>query len=341
VTASGEYVSEYTKKTLEQFGWAAGDPIPQNMGDIFAKISERTPASKKPGVYVDADVMSADDVEAVKYALQLAKNGGNAKAGVPTDPGVNMHASTRALYAKLLTTPEQQETAPTGVQIIDDRKDAPEPEPAQAPPPEPQAVEEDKPVETAFPEQLPPAPPLAEPFCPRCNWDMRNKFEVEVTDLDKEAFVAITLGGERFKKTYELFDGKYIVCFRSMLAEENTEVHHQLLIDQKHGDFLSDTEWFLRFFEYRLACSIESITVKDKPIAVVPELSDVDGRELPNKSDVKTDARLVRLRNYVLADALKSEVTRRLVGNCFRQFQRLYETLEAMAAEPNFWKGIE
>jgi hypothetical protein len=66
----------------------------------------------------------------------------------------------------------------------------------------------------------------------------------------------------------------------------------------------------------------------------------VAGRELPNESDISSASDLVRLRKYVLASTLKNEVTRRIVGTQFRQFQRLYETLEAMALEPNFWQGI-
>ncbi len=325
----GEYVSEFTKKTLEQFGWVAGDPIPQNMGDLIAKISERAPASKKAGVYIDADVLTEADTAAIKHALEVAKNGGDIKKA-PFDPGIPMPESTRQLLESLQNT---DNTAT--VEIVDDRGV----EQAQEPP----AVEkkEDTPAEQPIiPEPLPEAPAI-EPFCPRCSWDMRYKFEVEVTDADKEAFVAITLGGERFKKTYDIFAGKYVIRFRSMLAEENTEIHHQLLIDQKNGDFLSDTEWFLRFFEYRLACSIESITVNDKLLIEAPELWDVTGRELPNKSDVATDPRIVRLRKYVIGDALKGEITRRMVAAQFRQFQRLYEALEAMALEPNFWKGIE
>jgi hypothetical protein len=338
VASSDGYVSEYTKKTLEQFGWVAGEPIPDNLGDIFARISERLPPSKKPGVYVDADVMTEADIAAVKYALQLAKNGGD-EPPVVNDFGVSLHGSARELYAKLVQSPEKEETTREGVQIIDDRGDGPAPEPTAVAPGEAKQPEEKQP-DGPFPEESPAPLAAEEPFCPRCKWDMRNKFEVEVTDADRESFMAVTLGGERFKKTYELFAGKYSVRFRNMLAEENTEVHHQLLIDQKNGEFLSDTEWFLRFFEYRLACSIEIITVNDKPTAVVPELSDVDGRELPNKDDVIKNPRLIRLRQYVLGDVLKNEVTRRMVGNQFREFQRLYETLEAMAAEPNFWKGI-
>ncbi|NBO19203.1 MAG: hypothetical protein EBV03_08285, partial [Proteobacteria bacterium] len=208
----GEYVSDFTKKTLEQFGWVAGDPIPQNMGDLLAKISERTPASKKAGVYIDADVMAETDVAAIKHALELAKKGGDIKK-VPFDPGIPMPESTRQLLESLQDRDENNNT----VEIVDDRA-------AEKPPAEPEK-KEDTPVEQPIiPDPLPEAPAI-EPFCPRCSWDMRHKFDVEISEADKEAFIAITLGGERFKKTYEIFAGKYAIRFRSMLAEENSEIH--------------------------------------------------------------------------------------------------------------------
>ncbi|NBO19903.1 MAG: hypothetical protein EBV03_11915 [Proteobacteria bacterium] len=115
-----------------------------------------------------------------------------------------------------------------------------------------------------------------------------------------------------------------------------------MLLDQRDNHFLSDTEWFLRLFEYRLACSIEEVLLDDKLVASIPELETVtDKTQLPNKGDDPKKPATVRLREYALVGVLRSEITRRLVGNQFRLFQRLYETLEAMALEPNFWKGIE
>lgn len=324
---SGAYVSEVTKRTLAQFGWALGDPIPLNLGGMLSDIRERTPVSTAAGLLVDVSLMTDEDIELIKNTLLLSKQAAEAaknRQQLSDDPHIR----------QLQQTISQVEAA----QIIDDR-DAPKPE-APAQPAEPAiAAEAAKPA--AEPEI--PTPPLVDTaaaipaFCQRCNWDMRIKYETEVTEFDKESFVAITLGGERFKKTYSLLKGKFSVTFRGLMAEENTLIHHQLLLDQKDGDFLSDTEWFLRMFEYRLACSIASIDIRDQLPRPIPELAEVAGTELPNKSDDKAKTSLVRLREYVLNDVLKSELTRRLVGGQFRLFQRLTESLEAMALDPNFW----
>jgi hypothetical protein len=334
---SNVYVSEFTKKTLEQFGWVVGDPVPTNMGTLLDDIKGRTAATKKAGIYVDAELMAESDVTAVKKALADAKSAVAAAqkrqeadkklAGIKVDP------KTAALYEKL-----NESDADNAPKIIDDRETAPTVKPEVT-------VEEQPPAELEKPaadleSAIPPVDltkPVHAAFCPRCNWDMRMDFGVDVTESDKEAFVAITLGGERFKKTYTLLNGKYAIRFRSLLADENTAIHHQLLLDQRKEEFLSDTEWFLRMFEYRLACSVDIVLVNDKPTGIVPELDAVPNTELPTKYDDKEKPALVRLRNYVIVDLLKSEVTRRLVGTQFREFQRLCEALEAMALEPNFW----
>ena len=330
-----QYVSEYTRKTLQQFEWKHGEPIPENMADVLSAVHARTPESKTPGLYVDIAVMTAEDVALVKQTLaatkeQIAKEKRNAEIDAAT---AGLDESTRQLYAQL--TDKKEEPA----QIIDDRVAA-----ALAAPPESTAPAENEKTEEISPaiEAGTAAPvnvlsPVAADICPRCSWDMRQTFDVTITDEDKEFFIAVTLGGERFKKTYTLMGGKYTVRFRSLLAEENTAIHHQLLLDQREEQFLSDTEWFLRFFEYRLACAIEEVEVNGKVTVVNPELAHVAKDPLPNKTDDIKKSAVVRLREWIIVEALKNEITRRLVSNQFRQFQRLCEALEAMALAPNFW----
>lgn len=324
VIDTSNYVSDFTKRTLQQFGWEQGDPLPANFGEILSAVQERTAPTKTTGLIVDIELMSEDDISIIKEALTAAKAAVvSARKRQRLDAATaGLSESARAIYSKLDSAEDTQ--------IIDDRAEVkPEPQPVEAPPPAP-AVEL-PPVLTTTPDAAPAV------ICPRCTWNMRQEYDVEITEFDKEAFVAITLGGERFKKMYTLLKDKYVITFRGLLAEENTLIHHQLLLDQKDGDFLSDTEWFLRMFEYRLACSIERIAVEGQIPRPFPELAEVREMQLPNKTDDKQKSDLVRLRAYVLNDQLKSELTRRLVSAQFRQFQRLYESLEAMALEPNFW----
>jgi hypothetical protein len=168
---------------------------------------------------------------------------------------------------------------------------------------------------------------------------MRQKFEVKVTDRDKEDFVAVLLGNTRFKKKYELLGGRMIVTLRSLLAEETRMIYKQLVVDQQEKRVNTEGEWYAQLLEYRLACSVEQVTDKvGKPLHIVPELCDI-----PVQPDTEhpNDTPLVAMSNYVNTAVLAQEVTKRLVGTYLRQFQRLVEALESMALEPSFWEGIE
>lgn len=337
---SNAYVSEFTKKTLAQFGWVVGEPIPVTLGDLLANIRERIAPSKVPGLLVNIADMTDDDIAAVKAALAGVKTAiaEEAKRQEMDRKTAGLSESARQVYEQIAAREDQTPS------IIDDRVPAEPaaPVPAAAPVAEkPEEVE--KPIDVKNPITEPPIVALSDsaqtpPFCPRCSWDMRRDFDVTVTETDKEDFLAITLGDARMKKTYTLMGGKYEIRFRTLRAEENNTIHHQVLLDQNAGHFLSDTEWYLRLFEYRLAASVESITVNNKLAATVPELCAITpDTQLPYALDDASNAAIVRLRAYVLAGTIKNEVTRRLVVNQFRAFQRFYETLEAMALEPNFW----
>lgn len=322
-------LSDGTRKTLEQFGWQESDPIPANLSDILADIYERNPECRTAGLYVDIKALAEDDIAKIKTALDAEKEAekerqAKAERAAKT---AGMSPEMRALYEKVSRPVES-------VEIVDDRGavKAPEPEPATPPPvAEPVAEKAEEPAVEILPE------PVKDVFCPRCNWDMRLKYETMPTEADKEIFMFSVLGGSRMQKSYKLMGDKYEIKFRGLLAEENKQIHRQLLLEQKRDEFQSDTEWFLRFFEYRLACAVEVIVVNDKVLAVVPELSEIADCELPNKTDNKESTPLERLRQYVVCELLKTEITRRLVSGKFREFQRLYEALEAMALEPNFW----
>jgi hypothetical protein len=307
------------------------------MGELIQQIRERS-LPKKPGVLIDIDTMSEEDVARVKAELATAKqfrddaqkNEEINKAVSAVAPGV------QDAYEKILRATAAQGSE-SGVEIVDDRaaaateKQPNKPEPEIPAPPKPDTSAESG---VAQPDLLAPVHPA---FCPRCDWDLRRNYAVDITIVDKENFMAAILGGVKFKRDYTILNGRYTVIFRTLLAEENKIIHRQLVAEQRANEFFSDTEWFLRFFEYRLACSIESIIVNDKVIALIPELDELNGRQLPAKMDDPSLPPLTRMYNYVIKELLSAEITRRLVGKQFREFQRLYEALEAMALEPNFW----
>lgn len=321
------YVSDFTKKTLEQFGWRKDDPIPAELGALMMQIKDTLPPSSRLDVLIDKDVMAVADVENVKNMLREAKELAKRRTQNEQrdEETAHMPDSVRAVYDQL---------SRASTEIIDDRNTPPVAAAAQSD--APAAVTPDAPQTIEDPVVIPPMAIL--PFCPRCGWDMSQKFDVEVTERDKEDFLVTVLGGSRFTRRFELMGGKLVLEFRSMLADENFAVQRQLLLDQNDGQLLSEAEWFLRMFEYRMACSLAAVyDANGKPLVIVPQLSDFKIEVLGEKPN---QTALPAARDFVHAQALAHEVTRRLAGAQLRNFQRLVEAMEAMALEPSFWTGI-
>jgi hypothetical protein len=320
------YVSDFTKKTLNQFGWADGDPIPAALGADLLALKEKLPPSSRVDVLIDIAAMDEQDIKTVTDALAGAKEYLRRKTAAAEKAKIteNMSESVKAAYEKF--------AGDDSPQIVDDRETAaaePAPEPA---PPVPDVVPDSQSVGGL-------GPMVIAPFCPRCGWDMMQKFDIEITEDDKVDFLATLLGGSRFKRNYELVGGKMILRLRSVLGDENFLIQRQLLLDQNDGEILSNEEWFLRMAEYRMACSLDAILDQDgKVLAVNPELGDL---QFTPPADKPTQTALVLARKQVNSGPLAHEVTRRLVAAHLRKFNRLVESLESMALEPSFWNGIE
>ena len=329
------YFSDFTKTTLAQFGWSEGDPLPSSLSAVLLRIKETLPPSQRVDVLVDIELMPPESIEEVKNLLAAAKKyAANKSQQAELDQKtVGLSASARAVYDQLLKDDAQPPETP---QIIDDRAETSNAPTIEVEKP---AIDVDVPQTPAVITDTPTDPMVILPFCPRCGWDMRQKFEVQPTDRDKEDFLATLLGGARFKKSYELFGGKIVVTFRGLLADENKLIYRQLLADQKNNKVTTEAEWFVQMMDYRLSCSLEDIKDKvGKAIAVVPELNE---QQFTQNPDMPLETALVKQLDFVNTTILAQEVTRRLVATHLRQFQRLTEALEAMALEPSFWNGIE
>lgn len=341
---AGVFLSDFTKKTLMQFGWTEKDGVPEALGAFLLAAKDRAEPTTRTDVMVDADKMRPEDVETARKMVEAQREQDKkdrAEAAI-LEKTKNMPPAVADGYRQMLEAEaklkaQKEQGAP---EIVDDREAAANTDTGQQEaPPKQETSQETENTAPAAPEfnDLPP-PPIVVPFCPRCGWDMRVKYDTEVTDSDKEAFVAILLGNTRFKKRYSFLNDKFIVTLRSLLADENIEIHRQLVVDHQAGELPTENEWFLRMFEYRLACSMESAYAGDgKPIAIIPALAEVKRSPTQEKED---ETGLVYLRKYVNTHVLAHEVTRRMVGQQFRRFQRLIEALEAMAIEPSFWDGI-
>lgn len=66
-------LSDFTKKTLEQFGWKNGDPIPADLGQLMVTFRETLPPSKNHEVLVDATLLNDAQLQQIKDMLTAAK----------------------------------------------------------------------------------------------------------------------------------------------------------------------------------------------------------------------------------------------------------------------------
>lgn len=324
--ADNSHISDFVKKTLAQFGWKDGDAIPVELGPMLVALKERSPKSPRNDVLIDINVVNKEDAEQITNLLAEAKKVAKSRADREAADAeiANMHPGLAEVYKKL-----QAQEAET--QIIDDREEVAA---ANNTPPA-DTKTSDAPAPTVEPDATGAnSPMLMMPFCQRCGYDNRQPFDTEVTDLDKQDFLASILGNVPFKRDYEIMGGNIKLTFHTPLAEENKMLHRQLVLDQQAGKIVTEAEWFVQMMEYRMALSLESLTDKSgRLIAAVPSLKEYEAKA--------EKAPIVSLHEHVTTTVLSHEVTRRLVGTHLRRFQRLVEALEAMALEPSFWNGIE
>lgn len=327
------HVSEFTKKTLEQFGWKKDDPIPADLGDFLVNVKEKLPAAKRVDVLIDVELMTAEQVDHVKKMLAEAKVAVARKQKQETLAATtaNMHPSVAAVYSQLQSFEVVDDISTAAADNVKPVEEKPEPEKPAAEPVPTTPIPDSGAVTSAVLQGT-------VPFCPRCGWDVRQKYEAVPTDRDKEDFLATLLGSTRFKKEYVLFGGKIKILFRGLLAEENKLIYRQLVCDQQQNKISTEAEWFLQMMDYRLSCALEQISDNaGKVLSIMPELLE---RKIENKDDPLATPLPAQL-DYLNKKVLAQETTRRLVSAQLRQFQRLIEGLEAMALEPSFWAGIE
>lgn len=177
-------------------------------------------------------------------------------------------------------------------------------------------------------------------MCPRCLWNISDEFKMEISTRDRQAFMASLLGGDRFTKEFAVGGGTYRFGLRTMSTAEADLVYKQLNCDARAGLLNGDADYFLKMEAYRTCCMLEYIAdQRGDRIIDLPPLYEITWEG--DDTGLVTHTRLKDILEWVNENAIKNESLRRIVSQQYRQFQRLVEALEAQAAEPNFWSGIE
>lgn len=171
-------------------------------------------------------------------------------------------------------------------------------------------------------------PPIE--ICPRCGWDLKIPYKVEVSDDDRLRFQTALLSGTRFTKAYLFFDGAMRVVFRSLSSRE-AELSYACTMADAAKDladkaYRSALEYWGNLISYRLALSLQEFYTERLGAVCLEEF---DKLEFSGLSESPSDFDKLRaLHEYVFNHVLKLESIKRMVGTLFQEFQRVYEQLE-------------
>jgi len=169
--------------------------------------------------------------------------------------------------------------------------------------------------------------------CPKCKHKLDQPV-VDVSSADKYAFIAATLGGQRFFKEYRVFNGNIHAVFRELAPNESDLALKQLDHEVKSKEIVGRYDYLRRLTDYRLAMSLERFQLKDKEAVKIEEVENMD-----NNSDDPTI--LPNLLRWLNGSVFITDHVRRVVGIKFMNFQRIMELMEARAEDDDFFTKTE
>ena len=335
-------LTDFEKKQLAKLGWKEGDPLPADLAEDIQRALEEastptapvpmsTPRTKIPeavdigSLPPEKQQQLRDSMQAAKQQAQLfreRKEASLAQAG----PGVNEAIDTAMAAGQ---------QGGEGLTIVNDLSSsiggsAQEAQPAQ-PGPESIPTTED---------QAGAAPELQN--CPHCNWNLNLKDDLPVSDQDKLNYMISVEGGQRFRKTLSLLNGRLVVTFRSLTSRESDMATRQIVVDGQKDlkDQLADSTdtYWRNLMTYRLVMGIESLWSRETGQLEVDEIGNmqIDPADMPFPN-----TRLNVALPAVTEAVMPTETLRRILGSAYHRFQLLVEKLEVMAPDPNFWPAIE
>lgn len=333
--------TEATRQVLLKLGWKDGEPIPAEFGKTRAGLCQQA------GMTTDANHLPPDIARALRQLLDQAKQvfadeqrGAARKQQIDTRIG-NLSPELQDA-ARVAVEAEMAYTGPTSAvaepqSVIGDPAGDIEWEPPTVTPVQPSTGPA---AQTAANQDIPPETGANKPLrqCPRCSWDMAQKFDIEPTQAQRDRFIATVLGiTERFTERYPIFNGRGLLVFRSLTSSETDLIFEQLSYDRRAGELDTPTDYLIQMQRYRLVVSLAELADDSgRCVRRNPPLAQL---QLPPGEPGKR-TQLVSLLPWFNQNILPGESVRHVAGQCLYEFQRLVETMEAQTREPDFWKGI-
>lgn len=352
----GEFaMTPYIRAQLNALGWTEGDPIPGDLSELLAEARKAInaeqavalpPAAKDPSfrpsipdVIQLADLPPAKQAEmrkkfddAKKQMAQMSEDAARQQSMVVPGARPEVNAAIQQLAKtpgiRTKSVPAADQTQP-GVFF---QNDAPADEPAQPAPPQPAAPPA---------HNHPPDAPLAAGTgaintCPRCEWNMKIPYHVDVSEEDKIAWTAsqLSAGRTRFYKVYQFGGGHIKATFRTLTVAESKMVLLQTRYDGQQGDVVSQMEYVSQMMEYRLALSLHDVSVDGVPLMEPQcELNEIKW-DKPKPGDPPATP-LVAIRDY-MNESIASESLRQSLARKLRLFENIVDKLSALDDNEDF-----
>jgi len=301
---------------LERLGWKPGDPVPDlteaveqvRLAAENAPLPDASLPVIKPGQVVNIEDLPPErQAELMAQVQQMVANGRQLEAmqanfvQSPSDPSVNKAIETvqagQDTYNVTLTEPVPE---------------APQPE-----------------LSTAAP---------VKHTCDNCGWGEALQQEiVEVSDLDKQNFLAMLIGDVRFIREYTLFGGQVVVAFRSLTQQELDMCITQATYDARDGEIVADYDIIRTSRNYELALSLHRLQLGARAVTM-PFIQDVQADE--KTADGRPQTKVKSYYQYVMRQHLHKEALFRATQVVRDKFVKLQTRLEANMHSPDFYSGI-
>lgn len=302
-------------------GWKAGDPIPENMADILADMSENVKSAvadeeeslefpEIPVLVMPDEVplesLPREHQEATQKAIAAALAGAKVAAAQRDEQSLlDRELQSGQIAGSVAAAVKAAGSAGDDIPIVND-------------------LEEPKHTESVA-NGLP---------CRRCGHPAGQACEIEVTDQDKFEFVQSMLGLQPFRKTVEILGGRLKLTIRTLTPEELELVWKQVYSDYRNGQLQNQLDENERLRAYTTALRITAITGLAQRVTIPQTLAEW-------RTVVKaTDESLIAAIWKQFRAIVPTESMYRLFTTAAADFTKLVLKLEANSTNPDFFKAV-
>jgi hypothetical protein len=321
-------VRDDEREVLEQLGWKDGDPIPGNLARVLkeaqADVRDARRSAREnltPGLPLDTPPLVMEDpipIEDLPWEKQLELR------QMLED---TKHSEVKEKHTESLLIPAAGPGVNEAIRVAANAEPAVVVDDVSTMPKVPVASVPETPAATLA---TPPA------YCVQCGHDQGIKEVIEVTELDKRAFLAAILGGVNFEKEFSLLGEQMRLVVRALSPDEIEACFRQVQTEYGRGDLKSDFDRMEAYHRYQVALQVREYVT---PTARVELPEDLSGYELPRAS-ANTEILPLVSRNF-MNNVVKTASAYRVVDKAVTNFNRLLQRLEENAINPDFYGPMQ